>query len=75
MSFIDDLIKTPEGRKLYEREGLIFRMALPPLTLPVLHVMGNAQRGDAKNDAGFQLRTTEHKKTPPKSRRAVSRKD
>lgn len=26
MSFIDDLIKTPEGRKLYEREGLIFRV-------------------------------------------------
>lgn len=26
MSFIDDLIKTPEGRRLYEREGLIFRV-------------------------------------------------
>lgn len=26
MSFIDELIKTPEGRKSYEREGLIFRV-------------------------------------------------
>ena len=63
----------PYWRELVQ--SITTRMALPPLTLAVLHVMGNAQRDDAKNDAGLQLRTTEHKKTPPKSRRAVSRKD
>lgn len=62
----------PYWRELVQ--SITTRMALPPLTLPVLHVMGNAQRDDVKNDADLQPRTTEHTKTPPKSRRAISRK-
>ncbi len=50
MSFIDDLIKTPEGRKLYEREGLIFR---------VTEMISTAmeQRGVKKADLARRLGT------------------
>lgn len=59
----------PYWRELVQ--SITTRMALPPLTLPVLHVRGNAQRDDVKNDAGPQPRTTKHKKTPRKSRRTI----
>lgn len=62
----------PYWRELVQ--SITTRMALPPLTLPVLHVTGNAQLDDVKNDAGPQPRTTQHKKTPRRSLGAIRTK-
>ncbi len=59
----------PYWRELVQ--SVTTRMALPPLTLPVLHVTGNAQRDDVKDEASCQPPTSEQKKTPRKSRRAI----
>jgi len=59
----------PYWRELVQ--SVTTRMALPPLTLPVLHVTGNAQRDDVKDEASCQPPTSEQKKTPRKSHRAI----
>ncbi len=62
----------PYWRELVQ--SITTRMALPPLTLPVLHVTEIALRGDAKKEINPQSITSERKKTPRKSRRTAGTK-